>query len=31
MSRVNVLFTGALRPRGAQYLHPGPSHEPLDP
>ncbi|MGI9123474.1 MAG: SDR family oxidoreductase [Mycobacterium sp.] len=27
MSRVNVYFTGALRPRGAQYLHPGPSHE----
>ncbi|MGV1087575.1 MAG: SDR family oxidoreductase [Mycobacterium sp.] len=27
MSRVNVLFTGALRPRGAQYLHPGPTHE----
>ena len=27
MSRVNVLVTGALRPRGAQYLHPGPSHE----
>ena len=27
MSRVNVYFTGALRPRGAQYLHPGPTHE----
>ena len=27
MSRVNVYFTGALRPRDAQYLHPGPTHE----
>lgn len=25
MSRVNVAFTGALRPRGAQYLPPGPT------
>lgn len=27
MSRVNVIFTGALRPHGAQYLPPGPANE----
>ncbi|MGI9163706.1 MAG: SDR family oxidoreductase [Mycobacterium sp.] len=27
MSRVNVFFTGALRPHGAQYLPPGPANE----
>ncbi|WP_293309424.1 SDR family oxidoreductase [Mycolicibacterium sp.] len=27
MSRVNVLFTGALRPHGAQYVHPGPTSD----
>ena len=27
MSRVNVVFTGALRPHGAQYLPPGPANE----